>query len=473
MEKVDKLIEKIASRVNLNLREFTFDTGANIKNLVPSKKLLDFYAYYGIWSQHPIAYHFIDSNLAGSFFLGRCEVDQSLLFKCDVRGDELKEKEEIFRYDGMEIPLEKPERIRILNSFLVKTLVHSSSHHPESLSLYLIKNTVSAPFANIHGAPMEGCFLGTFSTVDLTRLHDCIIGTYAYVLSETLSHTRIPDGKILIHTKTFDFEYQHDQKVLKEYIRFEPGKGSIGKLFDLVKTHKIVSRETYDYVNYQPVQEIPDTSTVSRYAELNGKNKIGENVLVSERAFLENAYLGTGANAQENCYIGHSRLTGCNVTAHGGFILHAELKEKVFVGFNSFLWGKADYHLVVGEQCVIMPHTIIDLEEPVTIPPKHIVWGLIRTKKDLAENSISVEKLAEVDGEITVGGMSFKGSGKDFTQFFLSRIEGILKHNGAYYDGTEATKGHAQKGQRISFNIMQPYKEGSNKGIYPDITVNS
>ncbi|HHD63238.1 MAG TPA: transferase, partial [Desulfobulbaceae bacterium] len=46
----------------------------------------------------------------------------------------------------------------------------------------------------------------------------------------------------------------------------------------------------------------------------------------------------------------------------------------------------------------------------------------------------------------------------------------ILDANGAFYDG-EGNKGHAQKNQNISFNIIQPYSEGNKKGVYPTLVI--
>ena len=87
--------------------------------------------------------------------------------------------------------------------------------------------------------------------------------------------------------------------------------------------------------------------------------------------------MGAGANVQENCFIINSTLDGNNVTAHGGKIINAEMADKIFVGFNAFLRGGEDAALNVGAGCIIMPHTIIDLEQAVEIPPKSMVWGYI------------------------------------------------------------------------------------------------
>ena len=38
-----------------------------------------------------------------------------------------------------------------------------------------------------------------------------------------------------------------------------------------------------------------------------------------------------------------------------------------------------------------MPHTIIDVRKPLTIPAGHLVWGLVTDEKDLESNSLSLK----------------------------------------------------------------------------------
>ncbi|MCK7505455.1 MAG: hypothetical protein MZV70_16150 [Desulfobacterales bacterium] len=86
--------------------------------------------------------------------------------------------------------LDQDEVISISDSLLVKTLVHNRSHDPENPEIFLIKNSAACPFANIHGSPLEGSFLGAFATADLTTLHGCIVGPFAYVQVGELWHER-------------------------------------------------------------------------------------------------------------------------------------------------------------------------------------------------------------------------------------------------------------------------------------------
>jgi carbonic anhydrase/acetyltransferase-like protein (isoleucine patch superfamily) len=166
----------------------------------------------------------------------------------------------------------------------------------------------------------------------------------------------------------------------------------------------------------------------------------------------------------------NSRLQGYNVTAHGAKIINAQLEEKVFVGFNSFLRGLADAPLRIGRASIIMHHTIIDLEEPVSIPPKHLVWGFISRASDLKDHSLSIKTLAKSSGRLSIGDMEFQGKGSLVAATIQRRIEHILEANGAYFDGRRK-KGHAQKGQSIAYNIIQPYPIGVQKGIFPTIDI--
>jgi carbonic anhydrase/acetyltransferase-like protein (isoleucine patch superfamily) len=471
VRELSRLIEEITHRVNTNLREFHVDIGPYTSSAIPAKQFSKFYAFYGITSHHPINFHFGHSSLAGSYFLGNCHVDDSVLYKTDIRGDELKRKGSGFEADGRKMLLARDERIHVRNSYLIKTLVHCFSHDPEYPEEFLIQNTISAPYANIHGAPMRGCVLGPFATVDLTTVHDCRIGAFSYIQTGELSHTEVEPGTVWIHAGyTFHFVYGFPEKELEHYVRFDPQKGTSGVLADFVESHKPYFQRVFDVVHLDRPDQIHRGAALNRYAVLRGKSRIGDNVLVAQRAFLENAELGKGANAQENCYIIDARLEGYNVTAHGAKIIRATLKEKVFVGFNAFVQGAAYAPLTVGEGTIIMPHTIIDLAKTMTIPPHHLVWGLIRDEAELKENSISLEELAKKTGSYRQGRLHFQGSGQAFVDAFLHRIEHILESNGAYFDGKDK-RGHAQQDQDISFNIIQPFNTGLRKGLYPTIDI--
>ncbi len=471
MPGMKELIDRIIARVNINLREPAFDVGPYVKNFIDPEKFLRFYASYGLTFLYPLHFHFRRSILAGSYFLGKCIVDHSIVYKSDIRGDELKSRDDVFRHKGWEIKLHDDETIHIQDSYLIKTLVHNYSHNPESPEEFQIHNVVSMPYANIHGSPIEGGFLGPFATVDVTTVHNCVLGPFSYVQVGELNHKNVPAGQVWVSSpRSFDFSYRFSKEVLERYVRLKAGRPVEGEFVEFAEGRKDEFQKVFDSRDPHGDLDVPPAAHVSRYAVVKGNCFIKSNVLIAQRAYIEDSHFERGANAQENCFIINSRLEGQNVTAHGGKVVHTHLGHKVFVGFNAFLRGSAQYPLTIGDNSIVMPHTIIDIEEPVNISADRLVWGHIRRQEDLLTNSLSFEALLRLDGKFELGGMKFRGSGSAFLNAFLSRIEHILEANGAYFDGMRKV-GHAQKGVIISLNTIQPYTEGDMKGIYPTIDI--
>lgn len=471
MKQLEKLINRVIIRANMNLREFDFDVTPYVKDIIPLEQMLKFYAFYGVTSHHPLHFNFVQSTLAGSYFLGKCQTDHSIVYKTDVRGDELKKKGDLFNFQGLEMPIENDEVIRIQNSFLIKTLVHNFSHDPESPEEFLIRNTISGFYSNIHGSPVEGCYLAPFSTVDMTSLHSCIVGAFSYVQTPDLYYTPIKPGTIWIKGEDYKFKYNYSRDILDKYIKEVPGARPTGIFMDFMESRKDDFQKIFDSaVDITPI-EVPQKSAVSRYAYIAGDTHISENVLAAQRSYLDNAWMGPGTNAQENSYIINARLEKNDITAHGVKIIHATLGEKVFVAFNSFLNGKQDKPLTIGADCMIMPHTILDLEEALDIPPATVVWGYIRNHRELKENSIPVSELKKINGKVNMGNMEFKGNGASLISAFEHRIDHILEANGAFFSGDLDSPGHAQAGRNISYNLIQPYLTGENQGIYPSMDI--
>ena len=471
MKELEKLLYRVIQRININLRELDFDANRFIKDLIPLNQMVKFYAFYGITPNHPLNLEFRHSSLAGSYFLGKCRTTNSILYKSDIRGDELKYKGDIFRYQKFEIPITRDEGFDIEDSYLIKTLVHNFSHDPETLENFFIRDTVATHYANIHGSPCDGCFLGPFATVDLTTTRDSVIGTFSYVQAGEVAHLNIDAGTVWVRSPgEFNFLYRYPINKLNQYICLTQGRLPQGLLMDFVEDRKDAFQRVFDVVNLEVPVTVPDSTSLDRYAVIKPKTHIGENVLVSQRAFLQNAWLGKGANVQENCYIINSRLKGCNVTAHGAKIIEADLAENVFVGFNSFLRGRPKRRLSIGKECIIMPHTIIDIKKPLAIPAGQLVWGLIRNKQELETNSIALKDLSKIKDGFIKGRMSFEGNGAGFVSAFRGRIQHILEANGAFFDGKK-NRGHAQKNQNISFNTIQPYPDGEFQGLYPTIMI--
>ncbi|MGD8286621.1 MAG: transferase [Desulfobacterales bacterium] len=471
MKELIKLLDRITQRININLRELDYDVSPFIKDLVPLNQMVKFYAFYGITPNHPLDLVFRHSSLAGSYFLGKIRVRNSILYKSDIRGDELKHQGDVFNYQKFKIPITRDEGIDIEDSFLIKTLVHNFSHDPETLEKFFIRDTVSTHYANIHGSPCDGVFLGPSATVDLTTMRDCVIGAFSYVQAGEIGHLNVGPGTVWVRSPgVFNFLYRYPLNKLRHYIDFIEGRLPQGFIMDFVEDRKESFRPIFDVVNIEQSIPVPENASLDRYAVVKPKTRISENVLVSQRAYLQNAWLGKGANAQENCYIINSRLEGCNVTAHGAKIIEAEMGKNIFVGFNSFLRGRARNRLTIGDESIIMPHTIIDIKKPLTIPSGHLVWGLITNPKELATNSMALKDLSKIDDSLIKGNLSFEGSGAAFVAAFRERIHHILEANGAFFDGKK-NRGHAQRNQNISFNTIQPYPDGELQGLYPAIVI--
>jgi len=471
MKELTKLLDRIIQRVNINLRELDYDITAFVKNLVPLSQMVKFYSFYGMTPHHALDFQFKHSSLAGTYFLGKCRTNNSMLYKSDIRGDELKHGGDVFRYQKFEIPVTRDEGIEIEDSFLIKTLVHNYSHDPESLEKFFIRDTVSTHYANIHGSPSDGSFLGPFATVDLTTMWDCVIGTFSYVQAGEISHLNVGPGTVWVRSADqFNFLYRHPINKLRRYIDFAAGSAPQGIIMDFVEQHQEAFKRVFDVVNIGPSVPVPSNASLDRYAVVKPKTRISENVLVAQRAYLENAWLGKGANAQENCYIINSRLEGFNVSAHGSKIIDADLNENIFVGFNSFLRGRPDSRLTIGKGSIIMPHTIIDIKKALRIPAGHLVWGLINNSADLKANSMALDDFCKIKGRLLHGNLSFEGCGAIFVDAFRERIHHILEANGAFFDGN-LNEGHAQRNQKISFNTIQPYPDGELEGLYPTIII--
>ena len=285
---------------------------------------------------------------------------------------------------------------------------------------------------------------------------------------EVWSERQSPSG--IVTPDCFNFLYRHPTNKLNQYIFFTPGNPPQGIFIDFVEDRKESFERVFSVVKRKPPIPVPKNASLDRFAVIKRETHIDDNVLVAQRSYLQNSWLGKGANAQESCYIINSRLEGYNVTAHGAKIIEADLGKNVFVGFNSFLRGRPEARLLIGEDSIIMPHTIIDIRKPLIIPPGHLVWGMITNKKELETNSITFKKISKIDGAFCQGEMCFEGSGDGFVKAFRDRIHHILETNGAYYDGKN-DKGHAQKNQNISFNTIQPYAHGKLEGLYPTILI--
>ncbi|WP_319781211.1 transferase [Maridesulfovibrio sp.] len=471
MKKVEKLINHIISRVNINLRPMGLDIEQVLRTTLEDNEMASDYAYYALSIDHPIYFRFRESNLGGSYFLGKCDVDRSIIIRSDIRGDELKAAGTKVEFGGIKTELYRDEIILVVNSFLYKTLVHNHSRNPEIPELFRIQNTVSMHYANIHGTTTEGAYLGAFATVDLSVMHNCIVGDYSYVQAGDLAKMCLDPGRIWIKADgKYEFAYRYPQAILEKYISWDHNGELVGLFADFLKNRRNDFLPVYDSLAPKYPVWVPANAFVSRYAVVRGDCDIGENCLVAQRAYIENSVLGTGSNAQENSFIVDTHFAGLVVVAHGGKLVHSYIDEKVFIGFNSFLYGTKENKVSVGSGSIIMPHTIIHASEPINIPDETIAWGYITKQSDLASNSMSLAEFAKLK-EISIDRMRFSGDGAAFVRDFQNRIEHILVDNGARYNGKPESRGHAQKTQYVSYNLFQPYLSGEKKGMFPTIIV--
>ena len=468
MKQFFSLLKQITSRVDASLRAYDFSVEPYVNAITDPRKMVEYYATYAVTAKHPLRLHFKGSNIAGSYFLGKCSVLDSVVYKSDLRGDELKRKGDIVVMGDKQLPLTEDEFILIRNSYLFRTLIHSHSHNIEMPEEMFVRNTVAAHYSNIHGSTLEGCYLGVFATVDLMALHSCFVGDFSYLQVSELFHRFIKPGTVWVENDKFSFYYILPSEILRRYVTLDANHRPTGILFDFVDSKKNLFDRLYDNIKIGELK-IPASSTVSRFALIKGKTRIGENVLVSQRAFLDNADMGRGTNAQENTFIIHSKLSGYDITAHGAKIIHSQLGEKIFVTFNCFLNGKPQAPITIGDGCIVMPHTIIDSEEEITIPANHLVWGFIGSRQDLATHSVPLDVLSG-SRELTIGDMKFLGDGELFVEKSRARINNILEHNGAFYTKGK-NRGHAQNHHRTSINTLEPYRTGPREGLYPSISI--
>ena len=468
---IGSLLDRILARVNLNLSDMDFDVAPSVRGMVSIDDLTKKGAMCGVSLDHSLHFTFENSALAGSYFLDKCGVKNAIVYETDVRGDELKRKGHVVEAHGHKFTLDQDEAVYIKDSFLCRALVHSFSHDPLSPETFFIVQTVAMPWANIHGSPMAGSFLGPGSTIDLTTVRSSVVGRFAYVQVGEMTHRYIPEGQVWINEdRNFEFRYQHEHDVLDKYMFHEPGSMPTGVIPDFLEERQKAFRTAFSDLFKGKQHKVPSGAAVSPYSALIGEVNLEKNVFVAQRSCVENSFLGAGSNVQENCFIVNSTLDGNNVTAHGGKIINAEMAEKIFVGFNSFLRGKEDAPLKVDRGCIIMPHTIIDLEEPVEIPPDSLVWGYITRPEHLESMTMPLDQLDGVQGDFKKGRMWFDGLGCNFVAAFKHRIEHILELNGAYFDGLSAS-GHAQRSRTIAFNYIQPYQNGPRKGLFPELRI--
>lgn len=467
LKQLNQLVDGIAGRVNVGLNGHAFNTDHLVHWLASRTRPLECCASYEATSKSPILLKFHECNIAGSHFLGRCRVDRSVVYKSDVRGEELKRKGDPVNHSKTDA-LSNDEIITISNSFLFKTLIHSRSCNPETPEELFIRNTIAAPYATLYGSTLEGCYVGAFATVDRTALHSCLVGEFSYIQVGHLDQKEIERGTVWAEDEHYSFRYTYAKEILDRYISLDEAFQPTGALYAFAEERKPDLERNPEQVT-DGASGAPSPPVLSRFAVVKGKMMIGRRVSICERAFVENSVLADGAMARENTFIINSRLSGLNISDHGSKVVWSTLGERVFTGINAFLNGKENAKIVVGEGCIIMPHTIIDPEQPIEIPGGRLVWGFIGSAEDVDAHSISLAELSEAK-KISMGGMVFEGKGADFVAALKHRIHMIFESNGAFRGSGTALDPIQDPGNTQVFTI-QPYGTGPKTGLYPTIKI--
>jgi len=458
LEQLNQLIDGISRRVSLNLTEFDFDTEHFVHSVADQDKLIEYCASYDATSQTPFRLNFHECNIAGSYFLGNCRVDKSVVYKSDIRGDELKRKGDSAIYS--EYTLSDDEIISITNSFLFKTLIHGKSYNPETPEEFFIRNTAAAHYATIHGSTLEGCYIGAFATVDRTSLHACLVGEFSYIQATELFHKELKRGTVWFENEHYSFRYTFPETILDRYISHGKDCQPTGVLYEFTEKLKIELEKMPPQIENIPVDK-NHPYFINHFAVIKGDTEIGKGVSICQRAFVENAEIGDNSTALENSCIINSKLSNHNIITHGGKVVHAILGKNVFTGMNSFLNGKEDTDISIGDGCIIMPHTIIDPVESIKIPSDQLIWGFISTQEDVATHSVSLKELNETK-KITMGNMIFEGKGHAFVDALKQRIDIITK---------DRVNMSLQDLDNTSVFVIQPYGTGPKTGIYPTLKI--
>lgn len=459
MEQLNQLINGISKRVSLNLTEYDFDTDHFVHSLTDQNKLLEYCASYDATSKAPFELNFHECNIAGSYFLGNCRVDKSVVYKSDVRGDELKQKGDP-AIQSESFILSDDEVISITNSFLCKTLIHSKSYNSETPENFFIKNTIASHYSNIHGSTLEGSCIGAFTTIDRTALHSCLVGDFSYIQAHDLFHKELERGTVWFENENYSFRYTYPETILNRYISLGEDSRPTGILYEFTEKLKTELEKMPPQLADIPVDK-SHPYFINHFAVIKGNTRIGKDVSICQRAFIENAEIGDNATVQENTYVINSKLLNYTIITHGGKAIHSTLGMNVFTGMNSFLNGKVDAEINIGDGCIILPHTIIDPVKQITIPPDQLIWGYISAQEDVATHSVSLKELNHTK-KISMEGMVFEGKGNAFVEALKHRIDLIAQNR---------TNKRVQSPENTSVFVIQPYGTGPKTGIYPTLRI--
>ena len=261
-----------------------------------------------------------------------------------------------------------------------------------------------------------------FATVDLTAIHGCG-GAFAFVqVGELCTRKSRPDRSGSTSTTLSISSTASRRRSWNATSRWRSA-GRRRLFMDFISARKHDFRKVFDSVNLSR-HSGPESSAASRYAVIKPDSRLGENVLIAQRAYIDNSVLEWCERTGE---LLHHQLVAAGKQCDGARRQADQRAARgpVFVGFNSFVRGLADAPLAIGQGTIVMPHTIIDLQQPLSIPAEHLVWGHISGPDDLQRNSIPLGALERVSGGLTWAGWS--STQRHDLSLIPKRIDHILR----------------------------------------------
>jgi carbonic anhydrase/acetyltransferase-like protein (isoleucine patch superfamily) len=463
-----QLRRRIIQRLNIALRHLDYDSSVHAPALLLATPDAALPAAYIVSPRHPLDLRCSNAALTGSTFLGSCRIKDSIVSSSIIRGDEL-----LAPLADDQPTTEPPTstHIDIAGCFLDQTLVFGHSSDPNDPERYVLHNTLALPHCLIQSAPTIGCLLGPVTTLDHTCARSCIIGSYSYIQAGNITRMHIPPGTVWIRKgQRFNFLYRFPPDRLRRYIWHTPGNAPQGMIPEALWQQRQASSHGLDRGNDRLGQAMPASSFLDRQATILATSLIMDNVLVCRHAVLSSTSLGRGCTVLENCLLDHVRCGENAIIGQGAKVFDADIDSMVMVGGNTLLRGRAGSRLNIGTDCIIAPHTIIDSDSPLTVPPAHLVWGLSTDQDELASNSLALEELDRVGCALTRERLYFEGDGSALIKHFTDQRHHLLLNTGAFSDGTRH-RGQAQDDQHLSRNTVQPFQFGERQGMYPTMTI--
>ncbi len=468
MKNLNTLIHKITRKINITLTEHHCVVepdaliGPELDNLVAT------FATCEMEVASRLNINVADSSICGSYLQGRCQVERSVVHLSEIRGDALKKKGDPLLADSS-VYTEQDEMITISDSYLNKVLIHHCSHNPETPEEFFIRNTLAADYSTINGSTVEGAWLNFFSTLDKTIVRSSVIGYFCYINTGELLHHRVENGTVWYETEAFRFLYTYPEEALKPYVSCDSDHSCSGVLAGLTETLQ-KTRNAFPKRLYERETAHPFTETINRFAVIDDRCDVTEEVAIRQRVYLENVQIGPGSVLMENSCVQSSTLKGAVLISHGCHIKHTDMEAQVFTGINCFLNGRKNANITIGTGALILPHTIIDPVASIHIPEHTIIWGLIRTPEDLEINAIPIHRLLSNGNDfqtIISGRMTFEGNGEAFVNHLLQEMDSIF--NDRKPSDQKEKMQPVQSYCNTTIHILQPYANGPNKGMYPTI----